>query len=80
MSGVERVQRDYRGAYLGEVLPQHPRGIRAGDVRHACPVCPLGRPRPDCPVCLAEGTVTVDQLDRYQSVINAEQGHLMGGR
>lgn len=46
----------------------HPLGeTRTGTVRHACPECVLGQPRPFCRVCLGAGLVDVGQLMRYEA-------------
>ena len=73
--GIELRPRDYRGNYLYEVLPAHPLGERSTTL-HACPECPLGNPGPHCPVCLAEGVISTDRLDRYAAA--AEHAQLLG--
>ena len=66
--------RDYRGTYLHDVLPAHRYGERSTTL-HACPECPLGRPRPDCPLCEGAGVISTDRLDRYQATV--ERAHLL---
>lgn len=49
-------------------LDQHLRAAAARiDARHACPECPIGTPRPFCPVCLGDGSISTDRLDRYSA-------------
>ena len=43
------------------------------DIRHACPVCGLGTPKPFCTTCYGTGTVTVDELRSYETQWNASQ-------
>ena len=40
------------------------------EAMHACPDCPIGNPRPFCPVCLGAGAITTDRLDRYSAAAN----------
>jgi hypothetical protein len=57
---------DFRGNYIPETLGQHPLAqCRRNDAMHACPDCPIGNPKPLCPVCLGAGLITADRLDRY---------------
>lgn len=37
------------------------------EVRHACPECPVGYPKPLCPVCLGAGLVTDRRLRQYEA-------------
>lgn len=53
---------------MGELLPQHPLGVRM-DTAHMCPECGINV-RPFCPVCLGAGTVTSARLARHQAEEN----------
>ena len=70
---IESRPRDFRGQHLPRVLEAHAHGIR-GTVQHACPICPLGRPAPFCPVCLGAGTVSTERLERYASEMERDGG------
>ncbi len=72
--GIERRARDYRGQLVPEGLPQHLMGVQVGGVLHTCPECGV-RVRPLCPVCLGDGRVTVDRLDRYQIDLERQVAH-----
>ena len=50
---------------------QHPLGIRMDNVMHCCPLCNIGRPRSDCPVCYGAGAITEGQLALYADRHNA---------
>lgn len=60
---------DKAGGVRPGVLPQHPGGVLLGEVRHACPECPLGLPDPGCAVCWGAGDIPADRLDAYQRML-----------
>jgi hypothetical protein len=64
--------RGFRGLFDPELVPLHPgaAGRLVGEVRHACPECPLGVPRPLCDVCNGVGSITADRLAMYAYVQN----------
>lgn len=48
---------------------------RRDDVRHMCPEEGCGLPaNPHCPACHGTGTLTDDQLDRWQTIHNLSLG------
>lgn len=53
-------------------MDQHPNGRRV-EVTHACPECPLGAPRPLCRTCHGFGTLTTEDLERWQARHLAEE-------
>lgn len=50
---------------------------RRDDVRHMCPECG-NPPHLFCPLCLGVGTITDDQLDRWQARQNLTLGESTG--
>lgn len=66
----------YRRLERGDLTTDHVRPYGQGpqatphgdEVRHACPECPLARPRPDCSVCAGHGTLSEVQIARYEQI------------
>lgn len=57
---------------LAEAMRAYSPPIRDEQIRHACPDCPLGQPRPLCPTCLGAGAIEESDLARWVMRKNAE--------
>ena len=49
--------------------PDPARSSSGEEVRHACPECPLGRPRPDCACCGGHGLITDQRVGEWQLLV-----------
>ena len=73
-SGVtDQVRRVYAPA-MTDFDKAHPLAAAQarGEVMHACPECPMGRPAPFCLVCLGAGIITTARLANYSAAASRD--------
>jgi ribosomal protein S27AE len=47
-------------------MGQHPLGVRLLGVQHMCPECGDSAAREWCPVCVGQGMISAERLDRWE--------------